>query len=691
MPPGRTAGTEYQYLTPEEQAYLNAAPPELPVEQAPPTNYVPGSTFSPQPIPAAPSPAQGTPGTGANLPPPGPSSMDVTMAEQAAYGMGAQPGWGNALPPASSPAPSPSPQLGTPGTGAGLPAPGPSPARVMQLEQPAYGIGAQPGWGGARSPNTPPAPIGPPLSGAYRQDGKVNTAGGSGLLAGYFNDAATHARAMKTPPPKPRKVTKADSVLNGDPALAGFPPQYSQIGKVNTGGGVPLAGTRPGTPGTGASLPDPGPSARRVTDLEQSAYGMGAQPGWGNAINLNAPYRQDAKVNTMGNALPRDPNSWGVGGWLTDRSDDIGNALAAKNAEMAYAMPESVGTRDVSPMLNAVKGAFSGISGSNQNAGLEDEREKLRQQLGISQAPGIGGLPRSAGPSTRPGTFGLRGEQPVRNLPPLGGDMWGESKPYVPTVEPPPLPGASEMSLPTPTPSSPAMDALVGQVNAALAGQGLVENGRWTAKGIAEGQTGDVGPILDAQGNWTQYAVDVGLIPQHAVGRNEPYWFGLGNAASQEAAPSTTPDAPITDPNAPLPVTPAEVAAVESGNAGGSSGGGGSRGGRQWIDYGSSGGGYGGGGGYSRGGRSRSSYDDDADSWEDFLRDFDDDGDIDEKDEKRAQMDFAKRKKTRRGKRGGKRTRGLPTMGTSPIRQDVLANLSGAFGRDVGGWPERGL
>jgi hypothetical protein len=167
--------------------------------------------------------------------------------------------------------------------------------------------------------------------------------------------------------------------------------------------------------------------------------------------------------------------------------------------------------------------------------------------------------------------------------------------------------------------------------------------------------------------------VDTGVVPPEAVGLIGSGW----------AQPSTR-DAPASgepfDPNATAPIELAEVLAVEGGNAPSGGGGGYSR-----RSYGG-GGGYsgGGGGGFSPGrnfGGSFSSDDFDDSGWEDFLKDFDNDGDTDEKDEAKARKLAVKSKRTRRGKRGGKSRvpspglGGVPSFPESEIRTNTLSAI----------------
>jgi hypothetical protein len=185
--------------------------------------------------------------------------------------------------------------------------------------------------------------------------------------------------------------------------------------------------------------------------------------------------------------------------------------------------------------------------------------------------------------------------------------------------------------------------------------------------------------LLDANGAWTPEAAAAGVVPPEAVGL-----IGSGWAQSNSGG------APVTgeplDPNATAPIDVAEILAVEGGKApsGGytprSSGGGGGYSRRS----------YGGGGGYSGGGGGRGGFDfggsfgsDEADDsgWEDLLRDFDNDGDVDDKDEAKARKKAAMRKKTRRGTRGGKSRvpspglGGVPSFPESEIRTNTLAAI----------------
>jgi hypothetical protein len=239
-----------------------------------------------------------------------------------------------------------------------------------------------------------------------------------------------------------------------------------------------------------------------------------------------------------------------------------------------------------------------------------------------------------------------------------------------PGMDAPPLPkGYTADGIPEPGNSNFVMTSFLDA--------GYVDGGgRWTPEGLAAGQQPDpdLGVVLlDANGAWTPEAAAAGVVPPEAVGLIGSGW----------AQPSTR-DAPASgepfDPNATAPIELAEVLAVEGGNAPSGGGGGYSR-----RSYGG-GGGYsgGGGGGFSPGrnfGGSFSSDDFDDSGWEDFLKDFDNDGDTDEKDEAKARKLAVKSKRTRRGKRGGKSRvpspglGGVPSFPESEIRTNTLSAI----------------
>jgi hypothetical protein len=209
------------------------------------------------------------------------------------------------------------------------------------------------------------------------------------------------------------------------------------------------------------------------------------------------------------------------------------------------------------------------------------------------------------------------------------------------------------------------------------------DGGKFTEKGWNAVVT--AGLVDSVTGAWLPVAAERGVVPPAGVGQVGPIWLqdpGQGGSA----APTTDPAGAPLDASATMPVELAEVIAVEGG--GGSSGGGGySRGGGGYSrrSYGGGGGysgGGGGGGGFSFGGGSFGSGDFDDSGWEDFLKDFDRDGDTDEKDEVRARKMAVRSKRTRRGKRGGKSTgfppmdmSNVPTFPESEIRTNTLAAI----------------
>lgn len=752
-------------LTPEEEAYLAQFQASSPVatnadygasgyETAPPTNYVPGSTYSPEPIPAAPPPtgsagggsayyggetsAQGTYDPVLNSPevvtttypsnPTGGDALDARVISGPDAGYTTR----GADRPAFAPtAPSTVPNMGFTGGGdstyyggvGGLTYGYADPNQIQRItpgaRQQPLPFGQDP---------TAPMPSGRTLGrGRPQADGAGQSYSPGSLLAQFYDEAATTARAMKTPPPKPKKITKADQERMArmfNPAAASPPrfedttdPLFAAIqrernqqadeARINQILNTPLPedGGRVSSPLMRAAAMD---MQSRIPAWRQQAE---ARSRWIAPPSLPTPdpnvafappdpfLRYQARASDINTLPPPGPNfaadiygglseedrlrEMGItdvpqGRWGMPTGDFVPGIIGAVQESQRQRESLAAARAQELPFQGQRVGSTTGNLGQTRAGGASEIARMLRQS---GQAINVArGLPRGGGSSTP--------LPPPASTPAATQDVGGTS--YVPTIDAPPLP------LPTPTPSSPAMSELIMETLPALFEQRLTdENGHWTARGIEQGMNGDLGPILDAEGRWTTHAAEIGLIPPHAVGRTESAWFGQGNAsgASQTVATEAAPtDAALVDPDAPLPVTPAEVIAVESGNAGGggSSGdGGGGGGGRSYRS---------GGGGSSRSGRSGRSRggfsfgdDDDFGSWRDLLRDFDDDGDIDEDDEKRAKMEFARRKKTRRGKRGGKRNRGssnIPSVSTSPIRQNVLSNLSSAFGRPVGGWPE---
>jgi hypothetical protein len=254
--------------------------------------------------------------------------------------------------------------------------------------------------------------------------------------------------------------------------------------------------------------------------------------------------------------------------------------------------------------------------------------------------------------------------------------------PYAPPKElEVPLPGGSTYGdrVQNPQASDTTLESRYGYAGSALHRAGLVDqNGNWTPDQLQSGVTEG---LLNPDGSWTENAYLQGRVPREAIGRRGAHYLN-----SQVTPPTDVPadlaGAPL-DPSATMPVELAEVIAVEGG---GSSGGGG--GGSGWIPnkYGRSGGSgygggsYGGGGGGFSFGSGRGSFgsgDFDDSGWESFLRDFDNDGDTDEKDEAKARKMAVKSKRTRRGKRGGKSSRvsGAPEYQTTPMREQILATI----------------
>lgn len=239
----------------------------------------------------------------------------------------------------------------------------------------------------------------------------------------------------------------------------------------------------------------------------------------------------------------------------------------------------------------------------------------------------------------------------------------------------------------TPDPAAASRLGLGSTINNLIATGVADETGKFTDMFMRGAQ--DDGTI-DANGAWTARAVELGFIDGKWVGTPAavtdivpPARFRGGSAPAEDASSAGQP----LDPNATIPVTPAAVAApATAASSGGGSG-------RQWVAYGggggrsyggggySRGGGYSSGGGYSRGGRSGGFDSDDDDfadlDWESLLRDFDNDGDIDDADEAKAKSKAARRRGRRKTAAGGNsRVAGAPDYQTTPERERILGVIA---------------
>lgn len=239
----------------------------------------------------------------------------------------------------------------------------------------------------------------------------------------------------------------------------------------------------------------------------------------------------------------------------------------------------------------------------------------------------------------------------------------------------------------TPDPAAASRLGLGSTINNLIATGVADETGKFTDM-FMRGAQGD--GTIDANGAWTARAAELGFIDGKWVGMPAavtdivpPARFRGGSAPAEDASSAGQP----LDPNATIPVTPAAVAApaTDASSGGGS--------GRQWVAYGggggrsyggggySRGGGYSSGGGYSRGGRSGGFDSDDDDfadlDWESLLRDFDNDGDIDDADEVKAKSKAARRRGRRKTAAGGNpRVAGAPDYQTTPERERILGVIA---------------
>lgn len=239
-------------------------------------------------------------------------------------------------------------------------------------------------------------------------------------------------------------------------------------------------------------------------------------------------------------------------------------------------------------------------------------------------------------------------------------------------------PPSGSVPPPTKTPFSPSVDRAAKYM---IDKKFINDDGSWTDETL-DTNTRE-GYIKD--GKWELKASEDGVIRPEDVGKEANWRHMLGaekRMGGKGEGDSDSDDGGELADN-PIPSTASSVTTDSSssssggggssgGNSGGggrssSSGGGGSRRGSSWRDYGDDGG--------------------SAPSWEDFLRDFDGDGDMDERDEKRARKMAMMRGKRVRGRRRGRMST-LPNIPPSPLRTSILGALSEGLGREISGWPE---
>lgn len=679
MPPGRTAPA---YIPPEEEIL---PPPSVAGGYS---SYVPPADAAPPPLPVE----------GAAPPPPAPSyATEPYGGNDTISPVPESQGYGTAYY-TSAPAPyqGPAPMLQSP-------SPQVNPSQFGQMPS-EYN---DPLLSGRTTPYQVPAQQAPPVGGApqqpisgrslYSTGDRQNSlgdlppsraaggaltppAGSSNLLADYYNGAASHARSMKVAP-KPKKWTKGD---------------YEIAGRMLLGMGFNGANGMTGQYGAGVAGQEP---QRQNT----SGTGTLSVPEWG-GFNMPFGINGDGVANLL----------WGS----TPTVDPSLNGQSMQNEDPANPAwrPTQTGPTLQDQLLTlggqAIQSATSGIAAQNA-ANLEaqgiltqqeqtraDQRREAGRQAG--GAPGGMSLPSFSSGLSGPGgaESGIPGLPPIPTYTPPGpGGSGGTSRSAGGTMGPggigsgsggyvrPYIPGASLPPLPTSTPSTPRNTATPSStsdyVRPYIPGESLPFNifqqnglvsgdGSFTEAGYRELR--DTLGWISQDGLWTPQAAAQNAIPPESVGRPaNPYEMrdpaNVTPAAEQPAAPPASDAGQPLDPNAVLPVTPAEVAAVEgtgnynasndwsprwSNNRGGSSWGGSTSTGRR-----------------SR--RSSGSYgSDDGGSWEDFRQDFDGDGDVDEKDDRKAKMMFAKRKKTRRGKRGGRTT---VNYQSTPMREEILATI----------------
>ena len=210
-------------------------------------------------------------------------------------------------------------------------------------------------------------------------------------------------------------------------------------------------------------------------------------------------------------------------------------------------------------------------------------------------------------------------------------------------------------------------------------------NGNWKKSALQRFSDED---YIDANGNWTEKARSI--VRDDRIGKPAQWTdykkFQLGESSNAPSETGGSTEQAATPPVTNGPVTNSDIASNTSTD-----------GGSDWVDYGSSkkssgwrdyGSSSGGGGSSGRSSRSSGGSSGGFSSrWQDYAEDSDGDGQFSPAEikaaKKKMKMAMMKRGKMGRGKKGS-----MIQRPTSPIRKTTLANLSTAFGRPVGGWPE---
>lgn len=650
--------------------------------------------------------------------------------------------------------------------------------------------GPAPGAGFSPPTNTPSATNYPVQS--YQNESRINqfqaqnappsspdpSAGGKqsqGLLANYYDEAANHARGMKLPPPKQRKITIEEhketarrGALRGMVPASTAPLDMSYMGQINDSiyGGGPVAGdpptsfnpqsVSPPSPNFGSASAPPAllagtPTSDFLNPVRDWMAGGVQAAGQQTAVGAmgRAPWLRPPSTATytppsvsrgtpMMDSIPEETAPVLGPPWLTN-PDTTANREAAGNfignlASTAYdallpytnteiatgrrqnrsatRAPETLGkslgaaggvgfnAKNLSELAlmgteggaGAGRGALSlsllgteGVSAQEPRA-PRTQAEQLRDfgRSGAGVSP-YGQQPQGDGSwgervfdwlgnvgGSQPSQGGVAAQETDPTKPPIrsgDGSIAREGDgPYVPPAGlDVPLPGEDENGFADGWGRQSFLSA--GQKAMQKSGE-VGTDGEFNELGWKELR--DMDAIDDVTGAWLPAAVQMGLVSESAVGKAGAKWLNPpGSKPSTSSTPSTEAAGEPFDPNAILPTTVAEVLAVEGG-----SGGGGGGGGNGWTPntYGGSGGG---GGGYTRrssgGGGSSGDFNDS--DWEDFLEDFDRDGDMDEKDERKARKKASMMKRTRRGKRGGKSMSNVPSFPESEIRTNTLAAI----------------
>lgn len=626
-----------------------------------------GETIPYSPPPAEPyvPPGAAEAPDSASLPPASsPSFSDVSNAELPAYGMGASPGWTNAV------APSQAPILGPP-IPAGLEAPsapakpplaspGPSFSDVNNAELPAYGMGASPGWGFA-------LPSSPGLDQAAQAIGGAAQGVWTGLTT---PKKGVSSGGMNMPPilgpPIPPGLSSSEPAQ--DPMLDFW--NYWQ-----TAGRIPQD-TRPFW----------------EKDIPVISEGL---RGWADALNVNdwgLPLAATRDAIGRANEGSTEERRDGIGQWFNERG------LWGTGGPDAITAP---GTVD--PVYDTIWAA--------EEPGKE--RIVVDPQVGnpLEWAGGVKDAitnPRQAN-TTRQGTSNPRNitpPPPSRSRAPIGPN-WA-------------IPAASSAAPVSPSSTSPSYPALFNMANTA-AGNSLWQQARMRATpedrklmdwGVLYGNgelsdvffeessdpNGEGGQAITVDDDGNYVFTDNPRNGKHAgekvtteAVRDIVFNGGQNAGEKQETQADDALSGDGTTLDQPVETTPQKVdSSSPSSSSGGSGGGSSGGGGRDWVDYGSNGGG----GGGSRSSRSRrssgGSFGDDSDfgSWEDYLLDDDGDGKFSEREKRAARRRFSKAGKMGRGGRVKGRKAPFPTGGTTETRDYILRELTANLGRPIGGWPE---